>query len=63
MFIKSFAQEASKSSKSKELDYQSLADIVAKDEKFQFLNGIYLYYSIYRVIIYGLNSNYNEKNK
>lgn len=41
MFIKSFAREAWKSSESSDqLDYQNFADIVANDEKFQFLNGL-----------------------
>lgn len=45
MFIKTFAKEASKGSKN-QLDYHHLADIVSKDEKFQFLNGLsYLLFS------------------
>lgn len=40
MFIKAFAREAWKgTSSSGQLEYQNFADIVANDEKFQFLNG------------------------
>lgn len=41
MFIKAFAREAWKSAGSSDkLEYQNFANIVANDEKFQFLNGI-----------------------
>lgn len=41
LFIQTFAKEAYKNSnKSTELDYKKLADLVTKDDKFQFLSEI-----------------------